>query len=151
MPSGTTSFESGFASGFASTFASSKPPRVLLVDDNDAMLARATAVLEESCLIVGAVSDGQAALGAAETLHPDVVVLDISMPGMSGLEVAARLRDTESTAEIVFFTVHADIEFVHAAQAAGGIGYVVKMRLASDLPRAVHEASAHRPFVSPLH
>ncbi len=124
---------------------------MLLVDDNQAMLARAEAVLEAACAVVGEAHDGEAAIAAAAALRPDVIVLDISMPEMSGLEVAARLRLAGSTAEIVFLTVHDDAEFVEAAQAAGGIGYVVKARLASDLLQAVREAREHRPFVSLLH
>ena len=70
--------------------------------------------------------DGPAALEAVRALRPDVVVLDISMPGMSGLEVAGRLRRAGSTVPIVFLTIHDDEELVLATQAAGGIGYVVK-------------------------
>jgi DNA-binding NarL/FixJ family response regulator len=124
--------------------------RVLLVDDNEAMLVRASAALMPDCLIVGAVKDGPAALAAAGALRPDVIVLDISMPGMSGFEVADRLRKTGSTAAVVFLTVHGDEEFVVAARAAGVIGYVVKPRLTSDLLPAVREAREGRPFVSPV-
>ena len=123
--------------------------RVLLIDDNEAMLARATAVLSPSCTIVGSAADGPTALRAAQTLRPQVIVLDISMPGMNGLEVAQHLRRSGSTAAVVFLTVHDEEEFVEAARAAGAIGYVVKPRLASDLMVAVHEAEAGRPFVSP--
>jgi DNA-binding NarL/FixJ family response regulator len=133
-----------------STAPSAERPRVLIVDDNDAMLARVAAVLGRCCTVLGAVKDGRAALTSALTLQPDVVVLDISMPGMSGLEVAARLRQAGSSAEVVFFTVHDDPEFLDAARAAGGLGYVVKPRLASDLPLAVREARAHRPFTSSI-
>jgi DNA-binding NarL/FixJ family response regulator len=126
----------------------SEPTRVLLVDDNSAMLSRAGAVLAGDCLIVGVVQDGPAALASAKSLHPDVIVLDISMPGMNGLEVASHLRAAGSTAAIVFLTVHAEEEFVVAAQSAGGIGYVLKSRLVSDLPEAVREARAGRRFVS---
>jgi DNA-binding NarL/FixJ family response regulator len=100
--------------------------------------------------VVGAVKDGRAALEAARTLRPDVIVLDISMPGMSGLEVAGRLHRAGSTAALVILTVHDEEEVVLAARAAGAIGYVVKPRLASDLTLAVHEALAGRPFVSPI-
>jgi DNA-binding NarL/FixJ family response regulator len=131
-----------------SSTTSSEPARVLLVDDNEAMLARAAAVLTPSCVIVGTVKNARAALDAAEALRPDVIVLDISMPGMTGFEVAARLRDARSTAALVFLTVHDDEEFVLAARAAGGMGYVVKRRLASDLMLAVQEAREGRPFVS---
>src|SRR5262245_50544821 len=131
-----------------SNTTSSDPPRVLVVDDNEEMLSRAAAVLKRGCVIVGAVKDGPSALEAAGTLRPDVIVLDIGMAGMNGFEVAARLRESGSTAEVVFFTVHEDEEFIAAARAVGGIGYVVKPRLASDLLPAVREAKAHRPFVS---
>ena len=99
---------------------------------------------------MGAVTDGPAALEAAEALQPEVIVLDISMSGMTGFEVAARLRAGGSTAALVFLTVHEDEEVVLAARAAGGIGYVVKPRLASDLVIAVKEARAGRPFVSAI-
>jgi two-component system response regulator NreC len=135
MPSSTTSCE----------------PRVLLVDDNEAMLARAASALTPGCLVVGAAKEGQSALEAARNLHPDVIVLDISMPGMSGLEIASCLREAGSTAALVFLTVHDEEEIVSAAKAAGGIGYVVKSRLVSDLAVAVREAVAGRPFVSPIH
>ena len=131
-----------------SSTTSSDPPRVLVVDDNEEMLSRAAAVLKPGCVVVGAVKDGPAALKAARTLLPDVIVLDIGMAGMNGFEVATRLRDSGSTAAVVFFTVHEDEEFIEAARAAGGIGYVMKPRLAADLLRAVHEAKARRPFVS---
>jgi DNA-binding NarL/FixJ family response regulator len=129
---------------------SSEPARVLLVDDNEAMLARASAALSRGCVVVGKVKDGRAALEAAATLRPDVIVLDISMVGMTGFDVARRLRDIGSTAAVVFLTVHDDEEFIAAAKAAGGIGYVVKPRLASDLMYAVKEAQAGRSFVSKL-
>ena len=132
-----------------SSSTSSESVRVLLVDDNEAMLARATSILSPAFVVVGAVPEGRAALEAARSLQPDVIVLDISMPGMTGLEVAASLRQSGSTAAVVFLTVHNEEVFVLAAKAAGGIGYVVKPRLASDLMLAVREASAGREFVSP--
>ena len=130
---------------------SSEPTRVLLVDDNAAILARAASLLTPSCVIVGAVTEGRAALEAAITLQPDVIVLDVSMPEMTGFEVAVSLRKLGSKAALVFLTVHEDEEFVVAARSAGVIGYVVKPKLASDLIRAVREARAGRPFVSAMH
>ncbi len=133
-----------------SSTTSSDTVRVLLVDDNEAMLARAASVLARGCTVVGTVRSGTAAIEAAAALKPDVVVLDISMPGMNGLELAQCLGEAGSTAALVFLTVHEDEEFVLAAQAAGGIGYVVKPRLSSDLMLAVREARAGRSFVSAI-
>ena len=141
MPSSTTSSEQT---------PGSEPTRVLIVDDSEEVLAREAAALAGGCVVVDAVTDGPTALRSARRHHPDVIVLDISMPGMSGLEVAARLQESGSTAAVVFCTVHEDEEFLAAAKAAGGLGYVVKPRLTSDLVRAVIEAKAHRPFVSAL-
>src|SRR5262245_23814477 len=124
--------------------------RVLLVDDNPEILERAAAILAPACVVVGAVNDGQAALESVPTLRPDVIVLDISMPGMNGLEVAGRLRRAGSTVPIVFLTIHDDDELVRAAEAAGGIGYVAKTLLPSDLIIAVNEACAGRRYVSQL-
>ena len=135
MPSGTALFS---------------PTRVLLVDDSEAILARAAAALTEECEIVGSVTDGLAAVAAAKSLQPDVVVLDISMPGISGFEVASRLSKAGVTAAIVFLTVQDGEEFVLTAKLSSAIGYVVKTRLVSDLPVAVREARAGRPFVSAL-
>lgn len=126
----------------------SERPRVLLVDDNDVILARARMLLAPTCEVVGTAKDGRAALRAAEDLQPDVIVLDISMPELTGFEVAAELRDAGSKAALVFLTVHADEDFVMAARAVGGMGYVVKPRLSSDLTQAVAEARAGRSFVS---
>jgi DNA-binding NarL/FixJ family response regulator len=133
-----------------SSTTSSETPRILLVDDNEAMLARSAAVLSPYCIVVGTARNGRVALEAARTLQPDVIVLDISMPGMSGIELASRLRASGSQAALVFLTVHDDEELVLAARDAGGIGYVVKPRLAADLLRAVQEARAGRPFISPI-
>jgi CheY-like chemotaxis protein len=133
-----------------SSTTSSDPARVLIVDDNEEMLSRAAAVLKSGCIVVGTVKDGPAALKAAGTLRPDVIVLDIGMAGMNGFEVASRLRDSGSAAAVVFFTVLEDEEYITAAKAAGGMGYVVKPRLAADLLHAVYEARARRPFVSAI-
>jgi signal transduction histidine kinase/ActR/RegA family two-component response regulator len=125
--------------------------RVLLVDDNEALLDRASEVLTPACVIAGKVHDGNAALKAAETLRPDVIVLDISMHDMTGLEVAGHLREAGSTAALVFLTAHDDEAYERAAQALGAAGYVLKSRLASDLLPAVQGARGPRPFQPAVH
>ncbi len=133
-----------------SSTTSSERARVLVVDDNRAVLARAALLLSDDFTVVGTAQDGYSALEAARELKPDVIVLDISMPGLSGLEVATRLRAARSTATIVFLTVHTEEEVIEAAAECGGLGYVTKPRLCSDLIFAVREAKAGRPFVSAM-
>jgi len=94
------------------------------------------------------VTDGQAALDATLALSPDLVVLDISMPGMSGIEVARELKKRGNKAKIVFLTVHQDSDILTTCFAAGGLGYVVKVLMETDLVPAMYEALADCPFVS---
>ena len=124
-------------------------PRVLLVDDNEDFLAVAARLLEPEFEVVRAVGDGEALIEEAARLEPEVLVLDISMPGMCGIEVARQLRAAGCRAKIVFLTVHGDPDYVRAALNAGGQGYVVKCRLVSDLLLAVREALDGRLFISP--
>jgi DNA-binding NarL/FixJ family response regulator len=121
-----------------------------MADDHEAFLAAAVRLLEPEFHVVGAVGDGQALLDAAARLSPDVVVLDVSMPLLNGIEAARRLRNAGTPARVVFLTAYADPGFVWAALEAGAHGYVVKSRVASDLPLALREVLAGRPFVSPL-
>ena len=126
------------------------PPTVLLVDDNETVLSKARAALSARCVVLGTALNGHAALEAAAALTPSVIVLDISMPGMNGFELAGRLRAAGSSAQLVFLTVHEEEEFILAARNAGAIGYVLKSRLSADLEVAVCEARAGRPFQSRL-
>ena len=123
--------------------------RVLLADDHADFLAVAVRHLEPHFEVVEAVGDGQALLDQAARLEPDIVVLDISMPVLNGIEAARRLKAAGSPARIVFLTMHADPDYVRAALATGALGYVLKSRLASDLLSSMREALAGRLFVSP--
>ncbi len=128
-----------------------KRVRILLADDHTEMLKRVVHLLQSEFEVVGAVNDGQALLDAASTLRPDVVVLDISMPVMNGLEAADRLRRQAGfRAKVVFLTVHEEPDYIHESLAKGALCYVVKPRLTSDLVPAIKEALANRSFVSPL-
>jgi len=124
--------------------------RVLLADDVALILSAATALLQKSFDVVAAVSNGRAALLKSLQLKPDVVVLDISMPGMNGIEVAMELKSRASKAKIVFLTSYNDHEILQTCLAVGGLGYVLKELISSDLIPAMNEALAGRVFVSVL-
>ena len=123
--------------------------RVLLADNHEAMLNLVVELLAGECDVIGTAIDGQQALDAAQNLRPDVLVLDISMPVMSGIETAHRLKEAGSKVRIVFLTVHDDPDFARETREAGALGYVIKPRIASDLLVAIKEAHAGRSFISP--
>jgi DNA-binding NarL/FixJ family response regulator len=123
--------------------------RILLADDHPDMLAVVANLLGASFDVIGMVGDGESLLDAAADLQPDVLVLDISMPLLTGIEAARRLKKCGNTARIVFLTVHEDPDFVRASLATGAFGYVVKPRVATDLVVAIREAVAGRIFISP--
>ena len=124
--------------------------RVLLADDNKEILDRVTTLLAAGCDVIGAVRDGRQALEAAQDLKPNILVLDISMPVMNGIETAHRLKEAGAKARIIFLTVHDDPDFAKEALETGALGYVLKTRMASDLMAAINEVHAGRTFVSPL-
>jgi DNA-binding NarL/FixJ family response regulator len=123
--------------------------RILLADDHPGALAQAASRLREDYEVVGMVANGLDLLDAALRLNPDVIVLDISMPGLNGFEAAQRLKEAGSRSRLVFLTVWEDSDFAREAMAVGADAYVVKSRLASDLKLAVSEALAEHKFVSP--
>ena len=122
--------------------------RVLLADDLTPLLHAVAKLLDGAFEVVDMVGDGEAALAAALKLDPDLVVLDISMPGMSGIEVARELKKRHNKAKIVFLTVHEDSDILATCIAAGGLGYVLKVLMESDLIPAMNQALAGREFVS---
>jgi DNA-binding NarL/FixJ family response regulator len=122
--------------------------RVLLADDNLAILDHVKSMLFPEFEVVGAFPEGERVLSEYDRLQPEVIILDISMGRVSGIDVARRLRDTGRQAKIVFLTVHEDQEFVSAALGAGGSAYVVKSRMGTDLIKAVHAALEGRLFIS---
>jgi DNA-binding NarL/FixJ family response regulator len=123
--------------------------RVLLVDDNPAILTQVGRALAGRFEITGTLSDGRTLDAAVAAQKPDVIVLDITLPGDSGLVLARRLRADRCAARIVFLTVHADPDYARAAFAAGASGYVTKARLATDLVVALELALQDGRFVSP--
>jgi len=123
--------------------------RVLLADDQPAMLAQIERVLGKTYDIVGSVGDGLCLLESAARLDPDVIVTDITMPGIDGFGAARSLKRAGCRSRLVFLTVHEDPDFAREAMSLGADAYVVKSRLASDLLTALHAALAGRKFVSP--
>ena len=126
------------------------PVSVLVADDHEVIRSRVAELLAIEFNVVGTVTDGQQALDAALKLGPDVLVLDISMPVMNGIEVARRVKSVGAKARIVFLTMHDGPEFVRKALEVGALGYVIKSRLTSDLVTAVREVHSGRSFLSPM-
>lgn len=124
-------------------------PRVLLADDHNIVLERVLSLLQPHFQIVGTVNNGRELVAEALRLQPDVIVLDISMPVLSGIQAAHELREAGSTAKLVFLTVHDEPGIVDACFAEGGLGYVSKSRLRRDLVPAITEALCDRAFISP--
>ena len=124
--------------------------RVLLADDNLQVLEYVRDFLSADCCeVVSAVTDGQAAVSAAAELQPEVVVLDLSMPVLNGIEAAKRILEAKPSTRVVFLTVEKDRDACTAAMEAGACGYVLKPRLATDLIPAIRLAKDGRRFVSP--
>lgn len=121
---------------------------MLVADDFPPFLERIVDLLSREFSVVGAVANGAELVEAVTSLHPDVVVADIYMPVMNGLDAAVRIRSSGSEAPIVYVTAHHERELLDAARDTGALGYVSKARLAHDLVPAVRSALDGRPFVS---
>lgn len=122
--------------------------RILLADDNSAVLDHVSKVLAKNYEVVAAVKEGLAVAKECLRLKPDVVILDISMGEVSGIDVARDLRDSGCRSKVVFLTVHEDYDFVNAAIGSGALAYVLKSRLSVDLVSGVEAAMAEKLFVS---
>jgi DNA-binding NarL/FixJ family response regulator len=123
--------------------------RVLVADDHQAMLENLVWLLSRDYEVVGAVRDGVSVMSDAARLEPDLLVLDIAMPGLSGIAAAAELKARGSAAKVVFVTMHHDREFVDASLTLGPVGFVAKDRLVLDLLPAIRLVLEGQSFVSP--
>lgn len=123
---------------------------VVLADDNSSVLAHVSRMLErdQNYQVVAEISEPATIVRECLQLRPNIIVLDISMGELSGIDVARQLRDSGSTAKVVFLTVHEDTDYMNAAIGAGGSAYVVKSRLSLDLLSAINAALAGKIFVS---
>ncbi len=122
-------------------------PRVLLADDHPALLKAEIALLSPDFEVVGTAADGAALVSEACRLRPDVIVSDISMPILSGIDALYKLRDLGSSAKFVFVTVHSAEEFVEACMEAGALGYVRKSWLTHHLAPAIKAVLAGQSYV----
>ncbi len=127
-----------------------KQPRVLLADDHKLLLEAFRKLLEPDCDVVGSVTDGRALLAAASKLKPDIIVLDISMPMLNGLDAGQQLKKMMPDVKLIFLTVNEDPDFVAEAFRVGASGYLLKNSAASELFQAIQEACRGRAYVTPL-
>lgn len=125
-------------------------PRVLLADDHRMLREAFARLLEPSCEVVGTAADGRELLTLAPELKPDIVVVDIAMPLLNGLDAARQLKRTMPDVKIIVLTVNEDPDLAAEAFRAGASSYLLKNSAASELLRAVEEAMCGRSYVTPL-
>ncbi len=125
-------------------------PRVLLADDHELLLDAFEKLLEPECRVVGRVADGRALLRAARELRPDVIVLDIGMPSLNGLDAGQRVKAMLPSTRLVFLTVSEDPDLAAEAFRVGGSAYILKKSAASELFTAIREVIRGRPYITPL-
>ena len=124
--------------------------RVLLADDHTLLLDAFAKLLEPECDVVGTVADGRSLLAAAEELKPDVVVLDIAMPLLNGLDAGRQLKKALPDVKLIFLTMNQDPAIATEAFRAGASGYLLKTSAGSELIKAIEEATSGRSYVTPL-
>ncbi len=125
-------------------------PRLLLADDHTLVLEGFRRLLEPEFDVVGTVEDGQALLAVAEKLQPDLVLVDVSMPGLNGIEVVRRLKKTAPRIKTMMVTMHTDPAYVTEAFRAGTSGYLLKRSATDELVKAIHEVLQGRSYLTPL-
>jgi DNA-binding NarL/FixJ family response regulator len=125
-------------------------PQVLLADDHRIVLEGLRGLLQPEFDIVGEVEDGRTLVAEAERLRPDLVVADISMPGLNGIDAARRIKNIDARIRIVFLTMHADVTYAVSAFEAGASGFVLKHSAAQELVSAMREAMKGQTYVTPM-
>jgi DNA-binding NarL/FixJ family response regulator len=125
-------------------------PRVLLADDHKIVTEGLKGLLEPEFELVGTVGDGRALLAAAEKLRPDVIVADISMPLLNGIDAVRQIKKVHDEIKVVFLTMHPDVTYAVSAFEAGASGYVLKHSAPTELVNAIRSALRGKTFVTPL-
>ncbi|NQT86954.1 response regulator transcription factor [bacterium] len=123
---------------------------VLLADDHKLVAEGLRSLIEPEFTVVGAVEDGRALVAAAMERQPDIIVADISMPLLNGIEAVRQLKEAGCTARVVFLTMHPDVVYAARAFEAGASGYVLKHAAPSELLTAIREALQGRTYVTPM-
>ncbi|RPH79833.1 MAG: DNA-binding response regulator [Nitrospiraceae bacterium] len=126
-----------------------KKPRVLMADDHSLILAALRKLMEGECEVVGTVEDGRALVEAAQKLRPDLILLDISMPLLNGLEAARQLRTVVPDSKLIFLTMHASPTYATEAFQAGASGYLLKRSAASELSLAIRFVLHGQHYLTP--
>jgi DNA-binding NarL/FixJ family response regulator len=124
-------------------------PRVLVADDHRMVAEGLKSLLAEDFELVGIVEDGRALVKAARELHPDVIVADISMPHLNGIDALVQLKRDDPNARVVFLTMHRDAAYAHRALEAGAYGFVLKHAAPAELVLALRAALQGRTFITP--
>ena len=124
--------------------------KVLLADDHAMVVEGLAALMKEHFDLVGTVGDGNALLEAARKLRPDVIIADVAMPVMSGLEALRRLKAAKNAAKIIMLTMHPDAELATEAFRAGASGYVLKVAAGDELITAIQEVMQGKTYLTPL-
>lgn len=125
-------------------------PRILLADDHRIVAEGLRSLIEPEFELVGIVEDGRAMVDAAEKLRPDVIVADISMPLMNGIEALRQIRKTNKDVRVIFLTMHPDVTYAVSAFDAGALGYVLKHSAPSELSLAIRSALRGKIYVTSL-
>jgi DNA-binding NarL/FixJ family response regulator len=124
--------------------------RVLLADDHKIVLEGLKGLLEPEFDLVGIVEDGRTLVKEAERLEPDVIVADISMPLLNGIEAVRQIKKTDDQIKVVFLTMHPDVAYATMAFEAGASGYVLKRSASRELITAIKDAMKERTYVTPM-
>jgi DNA-binding NarL/FixJ family response regulator len=125
-------------------------PRLLIADDHRLVVEGLAKIVEGECEIVGVVSNGREVVAAAMEKEPDVILLDITMPLLNGIEAGRQIKREKPNIKIIFVTMQLNRDYVREAFEAGGSGYVLKQAAASELMMAIHEVQQGRFFLSPM-
>lgn len=134
--------------GSSTSKIKSPRPRVLVADDHQVVLKRVVSFLQNQFEVIGTATDGLMLIQEALRLQPDIIVSDILMPGVTGIQAAHQLREQGCKAKFVFMSVYESGEFVRACFDVGASGYVFKARMGTDLVIAIQEALLGNQFIS---